>query len=284
MTRFFAILACATLVASCGDGNPFEFTQTDGGDDAPGSRYASGDGAVMNNIKKDGDAIVLNNLPHDDSKGRYTEMAGVDLGNDFKAYESNPATDGNDGSMHYFAVFRRSDSGHSQVAAAATGDYADYGNFGAGAQRLNDRTTLPADGNYVYTGDYAAVQITKGHNGSNDARLISGDVRLQIDFDDHGTGVVGGTINNRQLFDTQGNLIGIVGDVITLADTEIDHDNAILKDGTAISINSSDATITHSGEWGGTFAGPDGEEVAGFVVLENTDDDTQESGVFITTR
>lgn len=287
MIRSVMCMTALVSLAACGSGtNPFA-TATDGSDTSTGNVYASDTSLflVMNNFSYDAtnDQVSVSNVPNDASNNVYTLISGHALDHGFAAYESNPAT--TDGPLHYFAVFRRSDSKNSQVLAVGTGNYADYGYGGTGAQRLGDDPNLPNVGTYTYTGDYAAVKVNATTGlGSGDVNLVTGDATLLIDFGDSGTGTVVGSINNRKIYSNSGALIGNLSDSISFTTADIDRTNGTTKSGTATGVNS-DATTWGTGTWQSTFAGPGGSEVAGIVILEGTDqissDKIREVGGFI---
>ena len=221
--------------------------------------------------------LSLANLPFDASDDAYTLIIGASLANGFAAYESNPAS--SDATMHYLAVFRRSDSGNSQVAAAGTGQFSGVGYAGASAERLNASISLPGDGNYTYTGEYAGIRVTEGNGGAADAQLVTGNSSFDIDFDDAGTGVVAGFITNRVTYDTTGTADGGTLDNLALVLSSIDRDSAKVNEGT-IDIGAS----TDLGTWQAVFAGPNGEELAGIILVNDTDGSglaVRETGGFI---
>lgn len=116
--------------------------------------------------------------------------------------------------------------------------------------------------------------------------FIKGDAELGVDiFDFDVTGAVEGTIFNRELFDVEGNSLGLMGNFVSLATAEIDFTNGIIGSSTASGRVGTDELTT--GNWQGIFAGPNGEEIAGYVILEGdtvvdgTEDPMRETGVFI---
>ena len=105
--------------------------------------------------------LVFNNLPFDSNKAvtgenSYTANAGVTtalagVGSGFTAYRNAGGTSAN---SQYFAVFRRSASGNSQVGTVGSDRYLSFGFGGAAAQRLNGAGALPnATDAYVFTGE-----------------------------------------------------------------------------------------------------------------------------------
>lgn len=297
MIRILLTASTLGLLAACSGGNPLFDEGNDGSDPNPDNYYATElnadltmNAAVYDDNDSPGDPtddkLIINNLPFDgsDAQGNgYARMNGAALAGGFDAYESVGA--GEPGDHKYFAVFRRTDN--SQVAAVGTGDYVGFGFGGATAQRIGN-TTLPGSGEYTYTGEYAAVRITTLDGGADDVEFITGDVTMAIDFGDFDlTGAVEGIINNRDLYDNTGTWVAALDDYISLATAEIDFDNQLTLVSTATGYEIvGDVEITN-GQWQSFFTGPNGEELAGFLVLEGSvpsggDDDTvRETGVFI---
>ncbi|WP_137702163.1 HupA family protein [Marimonas lutisalis] len=221
------------------------------------------------------DTLLINNLPFDntnESEGGYT-YTEPPLPNGFSRYESPIVPVGE---VQYFAVFRR--SGYAQVGAVASGDYASYGYGGAAAQRF-DAAGVPAERAeaYSFSGEYAAVRVT---DGTDVVEYVTGEVNLQADITDFDNiGAVVGDITNRQLYDVNGNQLLVLTDVVNLDVAEIDFSNAAIR-----SSDANNGSGGLSGSWQGIFAGPNGEEIAGIVVLEGTAEKpnpVRETGAFI---
>jgi hypothetical protein len=301
MTR--AVLAlCATLaVAACGEGtnpltdppHPGPENPGTGEDTSPGAIYGFGlePDLSMNSLRYDAaaDEIVINNIPFDGPDGRYGR-AGT-LPNGFGRYESQQTL--TTGRRQYFAVFRRSDSGFAQAGAVASPDYRSFGFGGVTAQRTTARVRLPGEGEYVYTGEYAAVRVfdLSQAGGVDEAQHITGRVQLDVDVEDFDVvGAVEGIISDRMLFAADGTPLGVLDDYIALATAEIDFANATIRPSAASGISFADSQVITEGDWAGVFAGPNGEEVAGIVILTGTvspDPDSgtvRETGVFIAIR
>lgn len=289
------------LLAAC-DGNPLGTAGGGGGDDdadtSEGSVYATeiNPELTLNSLSYDDEAdeLIINNLPFDgdsgpDGQARYVRTGS--LQNGFGLYESIETAE--TGRRQYYAVFRRSDSGEAQAAAVGTNEYVDFGFGGATAQRTRASINLPSRGEYVYTGEYAAVRIydeTQPGAPSPGVEYISGTVELDVDIlDFDGTGAIEGTIFDRVLYDVNGNVIGPLNDFISLATAQIDPETRTILQSDAVGLNF-DATLTEitSGDWAGVFAGPNGQEIAGIVVLEGqtgTDPNSgtvRETGAFVT--
>lgn len=243
-------------------------------------------GLTMNELVFDeaNNQLIINNLPFDGPDGAYQETAV--LANGYSAYESTQTAE--TGQRQYFAVFRQSDSGSSQAGAAGTGDYQGFGFGGALAERLNPSVSLPGEGEFVYTGDYAAVRILGDQGmGEDDVTLVTGDALIEVDIlDFDNTGAVEGAITNRVVLDNSGAPTGEVLPAVILATAGIDFETATINSSTANSLDV-DGTELQSGSWEGVFAGPDGEEIAGFILLEgdtaaeDPSNTVRETGTFI---
>lgn len=291
MTRVWMGLALGFGLAACGGTPPF------GGDVGPDAEPGAdaGEGSVflideprflrLNNIEYDAgsDTLRLNNIPFDDDANIYNRVAGTAFTNGFGAYES--AQDG-PGELQYFAIFQRSASGNSQVAAVGTDQYVDFGYGGAGAQRLSSGVpTLPTGGAfYVFTGEYAAVRTTVRTAGPNEIGFVTGDVRLTVDFDDFDiTGAIQGFVTNRELYDETGAPLGALSTDITLQDSTIDRDTGTVVMADAFELDAGGSQV-RSGSWSAVLAGPAGTEIAGYVLVGDggsSDGDVQEVGGFI---
>lgn len=287
------------LLAACG-GNPLGTGTPDGGDPdtAAGSVYGTdlNEALTANSLRYDSDAdeLVINNIPFDgdsgpDQQARYVRSGS--LPNGFGLYESVETAES--GRRQYYAVFRRSDSGEAKAGAAGTNEYVDFGFGGATAQRTRASISLPARGEYVYTGEYAAVRIYDERQvgaPSPGVEYITGSAQLEVDILDFDTtGAIEGIIFDRVLYDVNGNVVGALNDDIALATAGIDRDTRRILSSDAVG-RQLDPGLPQisSGSWSGVFAGPNGEEIAGIVVLEGrtgTDPNSgtvRETGVFLT--
>ena len=309
-----SMLGSILLLSACGDGNPFTDAELE--TNIPTEETVAGDGTIFAtglNGDLTGDSFVyddqgtpstaddilrVNNIPFDNSDisdGGYT-LSSTTIPNAFDLYESDAS---GSSSRQYYAIFQRSE--FSEVAAIATGDYIQFGFGGAAAQRLGNSNGIPDEraSFYTFTGDYAAVRVTTNQGGSDDLEYITGDAVLTVDildFDE--AGAVEGTITNRELFDVNGVSLGSLNDFISLATADIDFATGDIGSSIASSNEGVIDPVTGaptlnevtSGDWQGFFAGPDGEEIAGFVVLEGqttaaeAEDDARETGVFIVTN
>lgn len=280
MKSISSAFALLSLAACSGNVSLSETDDTDGGTGGGTVSVnevfleSDSDSLTMNAVAYDDDTgeLKLTNLPFDASDDTYTLISGAALANGFSAYESNPAT--SDAEMHYFAVFRRSDSGNSQVTAAGTANFADLGHAGAAVQRFSASVNLPNDGNYVYTGDYAGVRITEG-SATDDAQFVTGDTQFILDFDDAGTGTAVGVVFNRVTYNGNGTPDTGTLPGLSLALSSIDHDKASVKQSTVNIVGGAD----NVGTWDAIFAGPNGEELAGIVLVK--EEGIRETGGFI---
>lgn len=300
--KFLAPLALV-LLAGCG-GNPLGAGNGNGAggdegdpDTSAGSIYGDAvdvEALTANSIVYDetNDELVINNIPFDGisaDNGQAAYVRNGSLPNGFGRYES--VETGETGRRQYYAVFRRSPSGFAQASAVGTDSYVDFGFGGVTAQRTSTSIRLPGGGEYVYTGEYAAVvTYDKGQAGSpGGVQYITGDVELDVDIRDFDvTGAVEGIIFNRTLYAQDGSEIGALDNFISLATGEIDPDTRSVLSSTATAFTSGGASTVASGNWAAVFAGPDGQEVAGIVVLEGAvssapgSGSSRETGVFLT--
>jgi hypothetical protein len=286
MTRLWMGLTLGIGLAACGGTPPFGGDATEpGGSTAAGAVFLTDESEdlTLNNVSYNAatDTLTLNNIPFDDPNNAYERIATEAFTNGFDAYQSAPAAGSQE--LQYFAVFRRSDSGRTQVAAAGTGTYISFGFGGAGAQRLSVNPSLPNTGIYTYAGEYAGVRTTIVPGApSNTVEYVTGDADLAADFNDFDVvgnvgNAVGGTIENRQVYDTDGVLIGALAGYLTLANGSIDRSTGTILSSTVSEVVG--GTIVRSGNWNGVLAGPGGTEIAGVLFVEG--DDIRETGGFI---
>ncbi|MEM8653802.1 MAG: hypothetical protein AAGF36_03585 [Pseudomonadota bacterium] len=287
MKRTVLAIALLGSVAACGDGNPF-FPEEDepvdetvvGADPAASTQSAVefDDLLALNGVTYNDndtpadptdDTLLLNGIPFDSSDasgGAYTR-AGT-LPNGFERFES-PVAAPPDG-RQYFAVFRRTE--RAQVTAVGSDEFNGAGFGGALAQRIGPGG-VPAErpAAYIFTGDYAGIREFATDAGAEGLQLVTGDVVLSVDVLDFDVnGAVDGTITNRQLFDEDGNSLGTLDDFVSLATAEIDFANATISASSLAVISTITNDSEGSGDWSGVFAGPNGEEVAGIVVIDGT--------------
>ncbi|WGW05434.1 hypothetical protein [Tropicibacter oceani] len=249
--------------------------------------------------------LVLNNMPFDGDDNLYARDATVstsfrNAGSSFDAYRNVG------GSNRYYAVFRQTDSGYSRVTAAGTDNYVTFGFGGVAAQRLKGNGALPnADQSYIFDGEYAAVRTIIDPDTGSEMQYVAGTVRIRVDVEDFDTtGAVEGYIADRTFFDNNGVLIDDLngtGEFITLSTAEINFDNWTIGSSDASVVGGPQpttdpnnlgglggGTTTVAGTWEGLFAGPNGEEVAGIVVMEGSGaigiDETTGDYVFVQVR
>lgn len=279
-------------VAACSGGNPFEVDDPQEGD--PDTTVSSAfldqnDNLVVNNIAFDptADVVIINNIPFDDPANRYDAIATEAFTNGFGAYQSSPAA--GSAELQYFAIFRRSDSGLSQVAASTSAEYIGFGFGGGGAQRVTaTNPNLPRNGLYTYNGEYGGVRTILNAVGNGDrVQYVTGDAQLAADFGDFDdVGAVNGGIRNRILYDDTGVQIGTLDGFLSLANGEIDFTNGTIDPSTAVLLDSTGAVVAN-GNWQGVFAGPNGEEIAGVLFVDSVSmtgvNDAREIGGFIAT-
>jgi hypothetical protein len=310
MSRLITAVAITAVLAGCDGTNPFMTadvsdavmgaTPTESGADIdPDNIYARGLNAdlTMNSFEYDDqrnddpadDVLLVNNIPFDNSDssgGGYIRSAAT-LPNAFEVYESVPSSGGD---RQYYAVFRQAN--YSEVAAVGTGDYISFGFGGATAQRLTNTIELPptVPTTYKFTGDYAAIRVTTDAGGRDDVEYITGDAILYADLADFDlTGAVDGNIENRILYDVDGSTTVEMTDDVFLGTADIDPTTGII--GASTATGKEGDTELASGQWQGLFAGPEGAEIAGFVVLEGATtsaetptDTVRETGTFIVVR
>ncbi|WP_136439622.1 hypothetical protein [Pacificoceanicola onchidii] len=327
MKRTFVALALASVLAACEGGNPASDGESDGvgtgtqplvdepmptnvptegtgntGPDAYGGDI--NDDLTMNNVEFDTATgeLVLNNLPFDGNDNTYARDAGVSgaftgNGSSFSAYRNV------EGTNRYYAVFRQSQMGYAQATAVGTDNYVTFGFGGAAAQRLEGSGALPdAEESYIFDGEYAAVRTVIDPTTGSEMQYVIGTVRIRVDIEDFDDiGAVEGFIADRTFFDNAGvpiNDLNGSNERISLGTAQIDFSNWTIESSTASVYNGNNTNgVGATGTWEGLFAGPNGEEVAGIVVVEGLgpigiDPDTgeyievdvREVGGFVATR
>lgn len=268
---------------------------------------------TMNDIDYDPNTgeLILNNMTFDDAnpyvRDAVASAALRGAGSGFDVYRNAAGPD------QYFAVFRRTDN--VQVAAAASRSTVfrraiDTG--GVGAERVSGNGALPmSNATYIFTGEYAGVRTLNpdDRDVQEEIQYVIGVSQITVDINDlDETGSVRGLILDRTVFDSLGVELtdtGVEGaDVggatfIRLDPSSINFDNWSIDTGAAqlVQLAGANAGNEASGTWSGLFAGPQGAEVAGIVVVEgNTpigidpvtgeyvEVDVREVGTFVGTR
>jgi hypothetical protein len=286
----YLFLSTALTLSACGGTAPFGSgavgTDTPAGSSTNANERYFGDTDDMNNLVYDAvaDELVINNLPFDGVDGRYVNT-GMAILADFDIYGSQSA--GEEGHAQYYAVYAQSANGH--VGAAGTNHYADFGHGGAVISRTSSAVTLPVGrGELLYTGSYAGIRVPADGTAGG-IRFSDGDVELYVDLLDFDvTGAVHGGITGRQEFTEAGGLIGNL-DNITLNETAAITDDGLIT-GTVGVYGGADPSIYQTGTYNAIFAGADGEQILGTLILTGDIDPddadagvVQETGVFIVT-
>ena len=253
----------------------------------------------------DTDELLLNNMPFDGDDGAYARDAAgtaglASTGSGFGAYCNTS------GQAEYYAVFRRSDNAYSQVVTAGTDRYFSFGFGGAAALRLDGTGALPdANQSYVFNGEYAGVRTIPDESSGTSIQYVAGTAQIDVDIEDFDSvGAVEDLIVDRRFFDANGVQVAGLNDAdyISLATAQINFDDWTISSSTATvrSVGTTDPNVSWTGatgNWEGLFAGPNGEEVAGIIVVEGdgpvgidpaTGDyivrEVRETGGFVATR
>lgn len=243
--------------------------------------------APMNGIEFDPATgeLVLNNMTFDD-KNPFERDATASArlqaaGSTYDVYQNAVKVD------EYYAVFRRSD----YAEAAAVGSRSTVFNRptdlgGVGVERIAGTGALPvANATYVFNGEYAGVRTLNPDQRytQEEIQYVTGTTQITVDIEDYDeTGSVRGLIVDRKIFDSMGveltatnNNGDTVGDAtfIRLDPNTIDFQNWSIDSGAAqlVRRNGPDAGTSAGetgGTWSGLFAGPNGEEIAGIVVVQ----------------
>lgn len=306
MYKSFFAGVCLFALMGCGAGVDQDPGDPGGGVDPVNDLQTFvGESGDMNKLEYDAvnDELIINNLPFDGVDGRYVNSgqgtvngAGPITG--FGVYESIQG--GESGVFQYYAVFTQ--SGNAMVGAAGTGSYREFGHGGAVIGRDAVPTTLPVGkGELVYNGLYAGIQILDVSNAaapsSDDVRLVRGTASLAVDLRDFDvTGSIVGFINNRRYYKVDGTAIpytftGPDNDipVYTLPVVSINEGSTISADGKitggTVHTEGGGGTVK-TGTFEGMFAGPNGEEIAGAIIMSGPERagsaiNSQETGVFI---
>jgi len=175
--------------------------------------------------------------------------------------------------MQYYAVLVRSD--YLEATSAAGRNWGDFGFAGANVNRTTYAVPQTPESSYVYNGVYAATRTYDDRGG---IELIRGDVTLLLDVQDldpnfPGEGLQGtivGSVTDRTRDTTADSLVGDLPD-IELRSVSFNTVTGVWEDGSAATFND-DGTIRDTGEHSGMIAGPTGEEMGGYVIIEGAAD------------
>lgn len=279
MTRLFgSVFLPVFFLAACGGGsNPFDqdedVTVQSGGDTETLETadpttvnslfaFAAEEGLTLNDVEYDpeNDELVVNNLPFDGPEGRYDL---VRQNGDTRIFQSRrtPTT----GQIDHYAVFI---PGDEVRAAAALGDWGDFGYGGANVKR--DSYELPSGvGEYVYLGTYAGLRNKDDRAG---IELVQGNARLLLDVldldpDGNIQGSIIGQVTGRTRTATGGAARADLPPLV-LKRVSFDNQTGTFTGGTAVTRSPRDGSDFDTGEYQGFIGGPNGNEMAASVVIE----------------
>jgi len=278
MSRIIAALSITAVLAGCDGKNPF---QTVTGPDGSVEELEEGDPNVdvnnryawdpaqnltMNSVDYDetNNELVINNLPFDGPDGRYDQINTLPTGDGLYASRQTTTT----GQVQHFAVFINSD--FMEATSASGRDWIDFGNAGANINR--DSFALPGGpGEYIYRGNYAATRTFSERSG---IEIVSGDVQLLLDildFDPFGElqGDITGSVFNRDRFGI-GPQLGELPPIV-LAEISFNTETGVWEGGSATTFDF-EGDPRSTGIHEGMIAGPDGEEMGGYVIITGTAD------------
>ncbi len=278
----WATAAAVTLAACTGGGDGCTYTPLLGdvgtcttNGDIPVGGTVNGTGATAKLLTGDysasrieydaaADQLIVESLPFDDNvfEGRYDRATAFDVAG-YKAYRSTNGLD------NYIAYYGTSSTGNTSSAIVAQGGYGDHGHAGGGYARKTAVNLPSTTQRTYYNGSYVGLRTVNDGTGFLD--IITANLNMEADFSDN---KVRGFIRNRQ-FKQQQSAAG-VGSDMALTESTILRDEAIFNDG-AVS-GTVDATNVN-GTWEGLFGGPNGEEVAGVVIINHGD--FRETGSFV---
>lgn len=283
MKRFLSISALSLVLAACGNGSPFITANTV----APGDpntdvnkRYLfdTTKKLTANQFTYDAVAntIVINNLPFDgvsSSGGAYTPKPGVVLPNGALLYQNTPGA-GED--QYYAVVYVSPDGTGALVGAVGTNAGLKFGYGGAYAERPSSGLPASRAAAYTYTGNYTGVRVLRQETTSaaDGLQITTGITNLSVDLQNlDAGGSIKGRISGRKIYDVNGTLLGTMSD-ITLGLAGIDATQNRTQAAVAYTSNNTTTTTAQSGKWEGSFSGPAGKEVVGYVLIEGPVSDT----------
>ncbi len=210
--------------------------------------------------------ITVDLVSLDTSGTTYTRSPGLDVGG-YEAY----AVQDNALQRNFIALFKQSARGNVQAGTVADGgQFVNY--FGGGTYGRVDVFSRPASGLAVYEGSYVGLLNTGASTGPlapSAPYRVSGDAQINADFRPGGS--VNGGIVNRTNVDT-----GLPLANVFLAATAIDANGEFQGE-----VQFSDLTV--SGDYGGLFAGLGATDIAGIMVFNPVQGNTDlvEHGVFV---
>jgi hypothetical protein len=281
-----AALSSFVILAACDGTNPFmvEVTSPTGETELIDANdpntdvnsqfaYNPARNLTMNSVRYDAtnDQLVINNLPFDGPDGVYDDVAGARTVN-----PSEQVTDifGNteaviNGEMQYYAVFVQSN--YLDATSAAGREWANFGYAGANLNRTAYSTPAPSQTSYEYLGVYAATRTFRDRGG---IELIRGDATLWLDVDDTDPleglqGTVRGAITNRNRDPIGDTMVGDLPD-ISLISVEFNIATGLWEDGVATTYY--DSNVRDTGTHTGLIAGPNAEELGGYLIMEGVAD------------
>lgn len=242
------------------------------------------------------DTFTIDNIAFDGDNTYYREdNATVNANVPYAVYE-NPSTftDPNTGAsiaqvtnkvIHGRSVnTTRKGDPVTQFVIVRSGSYIGYG-FGGFIYERNGGIDLPSTGQAQYTGSYGGI---RDFNGQTGLEYTSGDMTLQVDFEDFNDGNgVNGTIVNRRIYDSNGNditqtyidaLNAEYGTTYTVLPTLIistgpgtaDENGEMEIPIGSYPVTGTGSTVTYeSGTFYAVVGGDDGTEVVGVIVIES---------------
>jgi len=276
MKKIFITAGLALGLTACGNGSPFTSPNTV----APGDpntevnkRYLfdTAKNLTANQFTYDATAntIVINNLPFDgvsSNGGSYTPSTPATLPNGALMYQNTPGA-GED--QYYAVVYVSPDGTGALIGAVGTNAYRKFGYGGAYAERPSSGLPPTRAAAYSYTGNYVGIRVLRQDTtGTADGiQYTTGNANITVDLQNlDAGGSIKGTITGRQVYSTGGVLAGSLSSII-LNQTSIDTTTNRTKAAVADTLKN-DGTQAQVGTWEGSFSGPAGQEIVGFVLVE----------------
>lgn len=297
MKRIAALGVLALGIASCGDGNPFSTTSTDG----------STDGSTTTTSVPETIASDLSGFSFNPTSGTLTiEGVFLDSDNFAGSYVRTPALDvpgyvaftvQDDPLDQHVTAYAQTINGTGSAVAVTGGQFGTF-NGGATFTRSGDfdePTTAGDTGLVSYAGNYVGVTDLPGDETEllpvpagvdpallpGQAAVVTGDIFINVDFNDNS---LKGIITNRQL-DLDDALIA--GTTLAVGDLALDP-GVIASDGTFTGDVRLSGDEQDRGDYAGIFGGVDSEAVAGAIYVEDhLIDETnteEEYGIFVLGR